>query len=255
MARVAIVGSCITRDLWPLRELAPPDLLYISRTSLISLTAPPVRGYRPQPDPPEGLTRYQHAAVETDLRKTGLAQLVAHRPSHIIFDFIDERFDLLRLPDGAVATHSWELEAGGYLADPAFEAARTIPRLTDACDRQWRAACVRLAMILGATPLRSARLILHSARWADQQQGAGGPEPLQGEPQILPGRPADLSAHNALLARYEQWFTSTVPGVEVICAEAAHRLADPGHRWGLSPFHYVEPYYADIREALAARGV
>ena len=37
MARVAIIGSCITRDLWPILGEAPADLLYISRTSLPSL--------------------------------------------------------------------------------------------------------------------------------------------------------------------------------------------------------------------------
>ncbi|MDZ4318932.1 MAG: DUF6270 domain-containing protein, partial [Phenylobacterium sp.] len=120
MARIAIVGSCITRDLWPLREAAPRDLLYVSRSSLPSLLSSPAPGYRAQPDPPEGLTRYQHMAVEADLMKSGLAQLIAHRPTHLIFDFIDERFDLLRLPSGAVVTHSFELETGGYLQQPAL---------------------------------------------------------------------------------------------------------------------------------------
>ena len=42
MPKVAIIGSCITRDLWPIRgETA--ELLYVSRTSLPSLMAPPLR--------------------------------------------------------------------------------------------------------------------------------------------------------------------------------------------------------------------
>jgi hypothetical protein len=35
----------------------------------------------------------------------------------------------------------------------------------------------------------------------------------------------------------------------------AHRLADETHRWGLSPFHYVPEYYAEIRRQLEPLGV
>lgn len=255
MAKVAIVGSCITRDLWPLRDQAPKDLLYVSRTSLASLTSSGPVDYDSRAEPPEGLTRYQHQAVETDLRKTGLAQLVAHGPSHIIFDFIDERFDLLRLASGALVTHSWELSVGGYLTTPALAKAHPVPRLSAACERAWREACVRLKLIQQSTVLREAKLILHSARWAHLQAGDQGPVPLAGEPQILPGAAADLAAHNALLARYEAWFLQQFPQAVVVSADPAHRLADPAHRWGLSPFHYVDAYYDDIRRGLAEQGI
>lgn len=256
MARIAVVGSCITRDLWPLREAAPRDLLYISRTSLISLFSPAVADYRSQPDPPEGLTRYQHMAVEADLLKSGLSQLIAHRPTHLIFDFIDERFDLLRLPSGTQVTHSWELERGGYLEQPALAGGQPVVRLSAAAEWLWRQAVVQLAELLRLTVLHEARIILHSAQWADRQATAtGGSQPLQGHPHIWDGRPADLSAHNRMLARYEAHFLATIPQTQVIQARAEHRLADPDHRWGLSPFHYVPAYYDDISRALAALGI
>lgn len=256
MARIAIVGSCITRDLWPLREAAPQDLLYVSRSSLASLLSSPAPGYRAKPDPPEGLTRYQHLAVEADLLKTGLAQLIAHRPTHLIFDFIDERFDLLRLPSAALVTHSFELETGGYLQQPALEAPQAIPRLSVAAYRLWRQAVVDLAELLRMTVLREARLILHSAQWAERQAiPGGGSVPLQGHPHIWDGRPADLASHNRMLAQYEAHFLASLPQAQVVRARPEHRLADPEHRWGLSPFHYVPAYYQDISRALAALGV
>lgn len=253
MARIAIVGSCITRDLWPLREAAPRDLLYISRTSLVSLLSQAVEGYPSQPDPPAGLTRYQHMAVEADLLKTGLAQLIAHRPTHLIFDFIDERFDLLRLPSGAVATHSWELESGGYLDHPALAGPQPIVRLSASAEWLWRQAVVEWAEILRLTVLREAKIILHSAQWAARQAVPGATsQPLQGHPHIWDGRPADLSAHNEMLARYEAHFLAMIPQAQIVRARPEHQLADPAHRWGLSPFHYVPAYYDDISRALAA---
>ena len=52
MSKVAIIGSCITRDLWPIRGDGNENLVYISRTSLPSLFSQRVPGFRSglQPD-------------------------------------------------------------------------------------------------------------------------------------------------------------------------------------------------------------
>jgi hypothetical protein len=252
MSRVAIIGSCITRDLWPIRgEFA--ELLYVSRTSLPSLFSTPVKGVRAAAEPPAPLGRHQHRAVIADLGKTALADLVAFRPSHLIFDFIDERFDLLSL-DGVLATRSWELEVSGYLSQKAFARARTVPRLTDACHRLWSRGAAEMAAFVRATPLKDATLILHSARWADRYRDQRGrPQPLP-TPEILPGRPERIADHNGLLAAYEAEFAALMPPMARVEAPD-QRLSDARHRWGLSPFHYVPAYYEEIWRQLQALGV
>jgi len=100
MSRVAIIGSCISRDVWRFRGEPASDLLYICRTSLPSLLAPAVAGFRAAPKPPGGMRPKPHRALVADITKTALAELVAFRPTHLIFDFIDERFDL-------VSRHPW----------------------------------------------------------------------------------------------------------------------------------------------------
>ena len=253
MARVAIVGSCITRDLWRFRGDPGADLFYISRTSLPSLMASPLAGFRPAPAPPGELKRHQHRALVADITKTALADLVAWRPTHLIFDFIDERFDLLSARD-SIVTHSWELEASGYLGQRAFQGARAIARLSGAADRLWRGAVSEFADLVRATPLREATLILHAAQWAPFRRAPDGRRlPIEGV-EILSGRSADLAAHNALLTRYEATFTAAMPPMARVAAPE-HRLADPAHAWGLSPFHYVPDYYAAIRRQLEALGI
>jgi len=252
MSRIAIIGSCITRDLWPIRGDAP-DLLYVSRTSLPSLLSAPVKGFRPAERLPDGLHGQQHWALVADIRKTALAELVAFRPTHVIFDFIDERFDLLAVK-GATVTHSWELEVSGYMAQPPFRAARAIPRLSGACERLWAEAAGEFAAFVRATSLKDARLILHAARWAASRRDRKGRErPLSGV-EILPGRATDLGAHNRLLASYEAEFRRLMPPMAEVAAPD-HHIADDGHRWGLSPFHYVPAYYDEIRRQLQALGV
>lgn len=242
MSRVAIIGSCITRDLWPIQGEGAADLLYVSRTSLPSLFAAPVAGFAPNSTDPDGLRPAQHRTVVNDLTKRWLEKLVAYRPTHLIFDFIDERFDLLAVGE-ALATHSWELETAGYLAQPAFVGRRQIPRLSDACDQLWASGLEELAQFLAATPLSEARLILHDAQWADSHRRAGRHQPLD-DVQLWDGRPADAQAHNALLRRYQDQFRDLLPATDVAAPD--WRIADENHRWGLSPFHYVPEYYAEI---------
>jgi hypothetical protein len=252
MSRIAVVGSCITRDLWPVLGEGVEGLLYISRTSLPSLFATPVEGFEPAVEPPNGLRRHQHEAVVSDLTKRALAALVAHRPTHIIFDFIDERFDLLAV-DGTLATRSWELEASGYLDQPALQRARPIARLSDACERLWLQAAGELSAFLRATPLRDAVLILHEACWAETWIDADGARRPFEDVEIWPGLPAETAAQNAMLARYHDAFCAATPNVARVRAKT--HVADAGHRWGLSPFHYVDDYYRDIWGQLRALGV
>lgn len=254
VSRVAIVGSCITRDLWPILGEAPQDLLYISRTSLPSLFSPAMGGIEVAAEPPNGLRPSQHAAVVADLKKSALSRLVAHQPTHIIFDFIDERYDLLSA-GGALATHSWELETAGYRASGDLAAARTIPRLSDACGRLWGDAAAEMASFLASTPLRGAILILHAAQWADSYRTKKGKvRDLADDFLILDGKPGPRAAHNALLTEYQGRFLATVPGVRTVSTQD-HRVADEDHRWGLSPFHYVADYYRAIGEQLRSLGV
>jgi len=253
MARVAIIGSCITRDLWPIRGEGAEALAYVSRTSLPSLMSEPVAGFRPEKAPPAGLNGYQHSAMVADLQKTALARLVAFRPTHLIFDLIDERFDLLSV-GRSIVTDSWELEASGYLDQKAFRDARPVPRLSAACDRLWAQAAGEMAAIVRATPLAQARLILHVSRWAHEVQDAVGRRRPLTNVAIMEGRPAEIAEHNLLLEQYEAVLLDVMPSMARLDAPAL-RVADAEHRWGLSPFHFIPAYYAEIWRQLEALGV
>ena len=253
MLKIAIVGSCITRDLWPIRGGGAEQLLYICRTSLPSLFAPSLAGFRPNRALPGDLHQHEHNALVADIQKTALSRLVAYQPTHIIFDFIDERFDLLSA-QGALVTHSAELARSGYLSRPAFRAARRIPRLSPPCGRLWRDAAGAFAGLIRGTELRRARLILHSARWATRQKDAAGRVSDIRDVEILSGEPAGIETYNALLVRQEAEFTDLMPPMLRIDADA-FRLADPNHQWGLSPFHYVPEYYDAVRDQMRDMGL
>jgi hypothetical protein len=71
---------------------------------------------------------------------------------------------------------------------------------------------------------------------------------------VLGDRPAEIAAYNAQLSAYEAIFQSVMPPMARVTA-SDRRLADTAHRWGLSAFHYVPEYYAEIRSQLEALGL
>ena len=255
MPRVAVIGSCITRDVWPIVGEAPPqDLLYISRTGLASLLAPPLNGVVVDQDAPASLGASTHRAMVADLHKTALTQLVAHRPTHLIFDFIDERFDLLAV-QGTLVTHSWELEVSGYARQAPFKDAHVICRTSAACDLLWRLALRQLVDVLDMTPLGEAQLILHETQWASRYLDGAGDRKAFGDVEIFGGKLAAIADYNALLSLQQDAFAAALPRARRVSAPADLQLADTGHRWGLSPFHYIEDYYQDVWRQFQALGI
>jgi hypothetical protein len=251
--RIAILGSCITRDLWPIRGEGLPQLAYVSRTSFPGLLTPPVRDFAAAPTPPADLHAHEYGALVADFRKTALARLVAYRPTHLILDLIDERFDLLAV-ERALVSVSGELVRSGHLDRNLQGRSHRVSRLSAACDRVWSEAAGEFAAVVRATALRDATLILHSARWATHVRGADGRETPIRDVEIVTGQGVNIADYNALLARQEAALKALAPPLMVVSAPT-HQVADANHRWGLSPFHYVPEYYAEIGRQLAALGV
>lgn len=251
MSRPAIIGSCITRDIWRECDIALDEVLYISRTSLPSLTSRPLVDPPTLPaDPPpiEGMGRHSLRQVEADLNKTALAALVDHRPTHVLFDFIDERFDLLE-QYGALVSKTWEFDNLELVGKPGLASPRQLPRLGEEVEALWREALAKIAKMLHSPPLADAVVILHHAQWAGAYRGkAGGLATFEGGEELW-------TAQNALLRHYRDLFVQAVPRARVVQASDRHQQADEGHVWGLSPFHYVTDYYPDVWRQLQGLGV
>ena len=105
------------------------------------------------------------------------------------------------------------------------------------------------------TPLSDAVMILHEAQWAREYLDETGARRAFGEVEIFTGKPAAIADYNTILARHQAAFAAAVPQATRISAPSELRLADVHHRWGLSPFHYVEDYYREVWRQFQALGV
>jgi hypothetical protein len=257
MSRIAIIGSCVTRDVWHLLKIPTGNLRTISRTSLASITAPVPANFVLPPDmgalDPDG---FLARCVRADVSKTALVELEAFRPEVLIFDFIDERFDLLRIGDSIVCD-SFEFRRSGLRGREPFIDGRLVRRLSSEAETAWLAGLAQLRARIAAGPLAAARVVLHHALWAEEYlEGSGRkrfPDLARFHP--VPRVPEPVVKHNEMLARYHAAFLAAFPHALSIAPGGTHRVGDAAHPWGLSPHHYGPGYYAEFRDQALALGL
>ncbi|HYD70451.1 DUF6270 domain-containing protein [Azospirillum sp.] len=257
LQRIAVVGSCITQQALAAADIHRVDRVAdYARASIASLTPPPSCPVLPLSILDGlGLPPGVHHWLAAELAKTIPGALADARPDVLILDLIEERFDLLVLDSGLIINESLDFATSGLAALPPFAGARRVLRLSDEAWALWEAGLERLRRHVAETPLADARIVLHRAVWASQMRTPAGCEPLPDETFIMLGRSGSRAAHNALLARCHDRFLQAFPTAAVVEAPPDACLADPDHRWGLSPFHYVPAYYEAIAAQWRAMGL
>ncbi|RMI12585.1 DUF6270 domain-containing protein [Cellulomonas triticagri] len=236
MTRVAIVGSCVTRDAFGPQDADRWQIsTYYARTSLASAF-----GAVPFDDVDlEGIeSAFQRRMVEQDLRKSLPVLLATDDSELVVYDPVDERFDLLEHPtSGALCT--WSAELSRVTTPPA---GRRIRSGSDEFFRLWEAGWERLLRVLDARG-RRADLRVNAARWASEVDD-GGP---------LPAIYSDerIAAANAFLARLYARMRQDLSEHQFVEPRSRDLVAAREHRWGASPFHLVPSFYDHFRAGLA----
>ena len=230
---VVIIGSCVTRDAFDLANDKRWALdAYFARSGLASAMAEKeFQGV----DLTGIESLFQRRMVEQDLAK-GLPRHLAEDTSDlVIYDPIDERFDLAVHPEsGAVCTLSAEISRASYVP-----VGRIIRSGTDEFYELWEQGWERLMAALDARGRRG-HLRVNAARWATRlDDGSAFPALYSSE---------RIERANAFLHRLytrmrvnirpDQFVTFVGPGADVAASD---------HRWGKSPFHYQAAFYDHLR--------
>lgn len=101
--RVAIWGSCITRDFIEFDTEKKLTLCEcISRSSLFSALASSAAELYQESDL---ISKWQSSCVKTDFNKNHFVRLKDAEAEYLILDLIDERFDLLEIDDREKKTY------------------------------------------------------------------------------------------------------------------------------------------------------
>lgn len=236
---IAIWGSCVTRDTFEIGGSWDAPLSYHARSSWISQAS------RPSTPPvaiPEG-AGFGQRMVREDLAKTILHEAVATQPAVMIFDLIDERFDLLRVGPSWYSANDYypRLE----LEDDLRAASERTVAFRDADRDELFPQAVRELAQQWMDALPDTQFVLHRAWYTARSADPDNHPFYASAPQAVRWCNERLARHYAAL--HEAF------GTRLLVVEPdpdRHLVADPGHKWGLAHFHYVPGYYESCLEQI-----
>lgn len=231
--KIFIFGSCVTRDIFRVVNKDEEDITYFARTSFISQMSEPINI---EESAIKLNSPFQRNMVIQDFRKNFFSRVENENPDVIILDFIDERFDLLKLGESYV-TKSKEFDDGKVIESlPPME-----PVKRSDAKKLWEIACLSFIERLRDMNKRP-KIYLHEAYWAYNY--------LDDERNTLEFSYKNaIKSSNALLEGYYDFFKRCMPEVNILSTQC---LADTKHAWGLSAYHYTDDYYHSLHNKLRA---
>ena len=238
--RVAILGSCVTRDLFEFQAGALADYeicFYMARSSVISYMSPPVV------DPSLTVVGdgFEPVRSRWDLEKKHWLLLERSRPDIVIVDFIDERIGLIRDKGAIVSASGPNIKT--------FERRGELEII-----RPWSSDAVALRS--WALPMFMDKLIsicqnvfIHKAVWAEKYIANSNVAHsfFGGEFEKL------IELNNSILTSMFSQLDEIVAPVEMIGGMEVGLIAGGSHKWSLCPYHYDGGYYKTVAKQLKAR--
>ena len=238
--KVFIYGSCVSRDTFEfLRPMGYELVDYVARQSLVSaFTVADTELLTPI----DTDSAFQRRMLEDDWRGSLVTHIEtqAARTDVLLWDLCDERLGVRELGRQAFVTRSVDLLSTGV--DARIQDRSTLVdfgserhlRLWQASLATWRETLERCGLL--------AKLVLVAPPWAEVTLD-GTPSPTSF------GRSAQQA--NSMFDGYHRAAAEALgcPGVSL---DAGAVRSDPGHRWGLAPFHYSRQNYESLAEQIDA---
>lgn len=245
--RIAVFGSCITRDNFN-SQFNPEYRRWYSvvaqanQSSVIALMSPPVE---PEVTEDDGLSEYDTWNVRSDLSRGFLSEVVASDPDYLILDFFgDLHFGVRELEDGRFVTdNSWKLHQTAQFARWDASGTTRSHRVLDdpeAYVERWTEALDRFATHL-AEHLPRTRVVVHRGFYASKTVAGpkGRPRSLRRTANLAPLKVRRL---NELWARLDQHAIDTY-GWDAIDLTDQGYTSTADHPWGQFWVHYSLDYY------------
>lgn len=255
--RVAILGSCISRDVFNTqfnsgyKEMWQCSLLQ-NQSSLISMMSPGLA--ISEAELGGDISGYRKQQVRTDWSKAFLEELRALRPDYLLLDFFsDVHFGVLEVaPEQYVTNNRWTLHQTEWYSERRAAGDLKPLRLeedTEAYLALWTDALRRLQAFLQEN-LPDTHVILHRGRNAERWLARRAPRTRQ-----LATRKAlfkiDVDRANQLWRELDD-IASATTGWDVIDLTEREYLSFRDHPWGVFYVHYTPDYYDEFLAALNA---
>ncbi|MFZ3454791.1 DUF6270 domain-containing protein [Arthrobacter sp. 7Tela_A1] len=233
MANIFVYGGCVTRDAFEHMKDRHSLVQYVARQSLISAASKPTKSLSMDSLGPDFQNRSVRGDLDSSLHR--LIRKTASRTELFIFDILSERLGVYRLPGGTYITKSVELAKTGLI--------KTLPRSasvikfgTEEHFELWKPAADALLDTLKNAGLFN-RTLLFEVPWTNVTD--------TGE-EVPRFRGWDAAYAADLYARYYSYLRAL--GVRVATIPEQLAVSTLQHKWGPSPYHFVDEAYLWMKE-------
>ncbi|MDR2342174.1 MAG: heparinase II/III-family protein [Campylobacteraceae bacterium] len=233
-----IFGSCVTRDAFEFTDKEKVKLVrYFARSSLGSAYS---NAKVKNIDISSIESNFQRSIVASDLDKEFPVFLENSEFDYIVYDAIDERFNLLEMQDGSFCTLSNELKQveNGYKQFIK----REIPSAFDEFFAHWEKGWNSFIKQLERLGKRSS-LLINKVFWAKKT--------ISGDNFLPSYTDGGINKANAFLAKLYERMSQDIPQNQFIEFDDDLLIGSDNHKWGKSPFYYVDRYYKHFAEIMS----
>ena len=240
MACVFIIGSCISRDAF--NENASDFFkidTYVARTSLASAFSNEVSA---EIDLEKINSKFQRSMVDIDINKRLQSLLMSTNADVILLDAIDERLNLFQFKNGSICTLSNEFLESGF--DCSSENGNVVYSRSNDFFKLWEHGWCSLIDILKKRNILD-RLVVNNAFWSIKHED--GTDFL---PNISDKYISDV---NIFLTHIYTRMSHDLTPDQFINFPQNLICGATNHKWGSSPFHYVDKFYLYIIKSLVHR--
>lgn len=238
MLKFLIYGSCISRDCFEFSTRGDIHCgAYFARSSVASA----FYGAKAADNYSDLLTsKFQRKIVSADFKKDLPIFLAEEKYDYILVDFIDERFDLFVTGDGEVVTLSNELKSTGFLSSK--KTGRVIKSGSEEFYQLWDKGWQTFIEVLKSNQVLS-KMILIKTRWAHNST-TGLSVGLSRE---------RINKENSHLIRLYKQAERYIDRSQIVEIPDSLIVADPNHKWGISPYHYIKDFYLYVLQNVRLR--
>ncbi|MBG9721214.1 accessory Sec system protein Asp2 [Bacillus mycoides] len=231
---IAIIGSCDSRDIFRVYEenfnINPYNISdYVARSSIISMMS---QSINIDIEEIQLQSNFRRKSLYNDISKKGLLEVIekSDQIDYLIIDFMEERFDILKVHDTYV-TNSWEFRESNLVKEWSYD---IVGRENPDIQKIWEERCMLLIKTL-KKHFKPEQIILHEAYMVYKYK--------INDKSYKFDEQKNIENMNKILKAYYQFFKNNFTGIHVLSFNQEENYCDANHVWGCQPYHFHDKYY------------
>lgn len=236
--KILIYGSCVSRDIFEHPENKGAEIVgYYARSSLASSFSKPASL---NADDYEIASPFQKRMLHWDFTKPVREDIAEADFDVLLVDFIDERLSVAELEPGSIVTMSLEFLTWVQPNCPV-PPEKNIPSGSPRHRELWLEGFKRFVQALREVG-KLDRLVINRVYWASTLED-GGNLPIKYSREYI-------DKNNAFLDWMYNQASVVSDEIKFIDYEEKIFVSSSKHKWGISPFHYIDDYYIEAFDGI-----